>query len=174
MYAAFSNVCVCVSHQEVNSKSRLVFWRSLWSSTLLSQRLWALTSSAHRSAHWSLFISLCVYSSAPLFMNKIPTENHYNGIPLKLLRIDQSWCEGSIVKDTSKLSSVFSNWCHRVFSHSAITGEAEDGREGETLPDLCQTVVEGVPRDTSVTPIQNGEDLCTGSSKLACQAIDKT
>lgn len=53
-------------------------------------------------------------------------------------------------------------------SHSAITGEAEDGGEGETLLGLRQTVVEGVPGDTPVSPIQNGEDLCTGSSTFTC------
>lgn len=50
-------------------------------------------------------------------------------------------------------------------SHPAITEQAEDGREGEALLGLCQAVVEGVPRDPSISPVQNGEDLCTGSSK---------
>lgn len=47
-------------------------------------------------------------------------------------------------------------------SPPASTGEAEEGREGETLLGLCQTVVEGIPGHPPVTPVQNGEDICTG------------
>lgn len=49
-------------------------------------------------------------------------------------------------------------------SPPASTGEAEEGREGETLLGLCQTVVEGIPGHPPVTPVQNGEDICTGLS----------
>lgn len=56
-------VCLCVCHQGVNVKSQPVCWPSAWSSTLRSQRLWAVTSSARRS------VSVCgcaIYSSASL------------------------------------------------------------------------------------------------------------
>lgn len=41
-------------------------------------------------------------------------------------------------------------------SHLAITGETEDGREGEALLGLCQAVVEGVSGDPTITPVQTG------------------
>lgn len=58
-------------------------------------------------------------------------------------------------------------------SHSAIAGEAENGREGEALLGLCQAVVEGIPGDPGITPDQTGQDFCTGVSRVQKQTIIK-
>lgn len=48
---------------------------------------------------------------------------------------------------------------------SEITGETTHGREGAALPGLRQTVVERVPGDPTVSPVQTGQDLCPGVNK---------
>lgn len=57
----------------------------------------------------------------------------------------------------------------RCVSPAASSGEAAEGREGEALLGLCQTVVEGIPRHSPVTPVQNGEDICTGLCASVCR-----
>lgn len=44
----------------------------------------------------------------------------------------------------------------------AIPGETENSREGEAVFGICQTVVAGVLADSTLTPVQTGENLCTG------------
>lgn len=71
------NPCVGLCHQEVNVKSQLVFWLSVWNCTLLSQSLWALMSSPHRSEHWGHVI-LCLFmvNKTPLSAQWISTEGY--------------------------------------------------------------------------------------------------
>lgn len=94
-----------LSLQEVKANSQLVFWRSVWSSTPLSQRLWTLTSSAHRSGQWSLFISVCypsVYSSASLFINSAAVSSQWiNATQLIFFRAGKAhWYKGNTVRAT--------------------------------------------------------------------------
>uniref|UniRef100_A0A672PK51 protein-tyrosine-phosphatase n=1 Tax=Sinocyclocheilus grahami TaxID=75366 RepID=A0A672PK51_SINGR len=47
----------------------------------------------------------------------------------------------------------------------------EDGREGEAVFGICQTVVAGVLGNSTLTPVQAGEDLCTGDLMLLSNVL---
>lgn len=49
-----------------------------------------------------------------------------------------------------------------ILLFQAIPGKAENSREGEAVLSMCQTVVAGVLGNSTLAPVQTGEDLCTG------------
>lgn len=53
-----------------------------------------------------------------------------------------------------------------ILIFSAIPGKAENSREGKAVFGICQTMVAGVLGNSTVTPLQTGEDFCTGDLML--------